>query len=321
MRQAGEEVAEAREVLGGFLPGLDGAPPCYAQGDPDRLELAERLRNDPRLKRVLQMAGKIERIAHKVRMVRCDDTYEEVVGIERGGDLARILPAELVGLCEDDDEIGDLLELQTLAKIAENAALQYQIQGRDRLGRGPIVMVMDESGSMEAPAGEGLSALEWAKAVALASLHTAVRERRSLALAGFDGQLRDRLWVTTRGEAMLEPLYEERRHLPDLKAAVWSILQRVPAGGTSFDAPLVWGLENGAEDDRADIIMLTDGNGYVSPGTMQRLERAREERDVRVFGLTIGDGHLGTLEQVCDEVVDLHAADDLATAVGGLGVH
>lgn len=326
LRDASDEVTEAREALAGFLPGTESAPPSHEQGSPERLKLVERLLQDDRLRKVLRIAGKIERVAHKVRMVRTEDAYEEVVGIERGGDVARLLPSELVGLGGATDEIGELLELQTLARISERAALQYHVQGHERLGRGPIVMVMDESGSMDMNAGDGLTSLEWAKAIAIASLHTAVRERRSLALAGFDNSIREQLWISPQGEIRAEWGTRSRwqydvpeyRNLTD---AVWGILNRSTGGGTSFDAPLVWGLENGAESDRADIILLTDGKGYVAPATLERLQQARETKDVRVFGITVGKGSLAVMEHLCDDLVCLDRAEDTAAAVGGLGVH
>jgi hypothetical protein len=58
--------------------------------------------------------------------------------------------------------------------------LQYQLIGNEPLGRGPLMVLLDKSGSMDGPRDI------WATALSLALLDQAQCERRTFALLAFD---------------------------------------------------------------------------------------------------------------------------------------
>lgn len=294
-----DDVADARESLNGVLPGL-GAPPARSeQESPGRLALIERLRTDARLRRVLQIAGRMQRIAERVRVQRTDDVPEEVVDVERGGDLGRILPSELVGLRHP------ALRRLALKGLAERSMLQYKLTGTERLGRGPIAVLLDVSDSMARPLC-GLRRIDWAAAVGVAAIRSAVLQRRPVSLAAFNGGIA-RSWVVPAG---------------DTKAAAAAVVEVAciqAGGGTRFDSAISWALDAGAERDRADLVLVTDGEDDVSKSVATRLADAKS-RGLRLWGVLAGDGGLDeSMRSFADDVAVLRDGVDVAQAVGNMG--
>jgi uncharacterized protein with von Willebrand factor type A (vWA) domain len=66
--------------------------------DDRKVGLARRLRGDPRLKRIAQLAGRFTRIAQQKRRTKVKHGAEEITDVELGNDLGRLLPVELVKL-------------------------------------------------------------------------------------------------------------------------------------------------------------------------------------------------------------------------------
>jgi uncharacterized protein with von Willebrand factor type A (vWA) domain len=105
-----------------------------------------------------------------------------------------------------------------LARFIEKQALGYEMIGREPLGRGPVIVLLDESSSMR-----DASKDIWSKAVALALLSTATKEKRNFHLVAFSARL--------RRDVSLEP---GKTTLEDIAKA----LDYPCAGGTDFDLPL-----------------------------------------------------------------------------------
>jgi hypothetical protein len=60
-----------------------------------------------------------------------------------GGDLARILPSEMLRFLDP------LTEDKAMLDLIEGRMLQYEIRGKQKKGKGPIVICIDSSGSMD----------------------------------------------------------------------------------------------------------------------------------------------------------------------------
>lgn len=299
-QKAVREVSEARSLLNGVLPGLGNPPSAHEQESPARVQLVARLRADARLAKVLEVAGRIRRIAERVRLQRTEDLRTEVVDVERGADLGRVLPSELAGLRHPT------MRRVVLKGIADRSLLQYRLSGQERVGRGPIVVLLDISGSMEC-AEAGMRRIDWASAVGVAAVRAAVEQRRQVTVATFNGAVQQHWTVDHRDPA-------------GCRAAVLAIATIGCDGGTSFDGPVSWALDAGAERDRADLVLVTDGEAdRLSPRTQARLDDAKK-RGMRLWGVLVGgEASLGTLRQIADGVAKLDGAADAAERVGALG--
>lgn len=303
--RAEQRTADAREALSGLAPGLESAPPTHEQADGARLRLAERLLAKPRLREVLRRAGRIERLARDRRTTRDERAKHEVVDLERGADLARILPAGLARLRHP------LLRKLALREIVERQALQYRLEGRETLGRGPIVVLLDRSGSMTG------SPELWASATAIALLGAGARERRPVTVAEFtatvDGVSRFAGGVGSRLSSH-DPGTVHATGI-ELSALALELAGRSSSGGTDFGPVLRYGLAAGALDDRADLVIVTDGLADADADAIAKLEDAKK-RGLRLFALTVNGGRLSpTIRAIADVAVDLDGVDDVGAAI------
>jgi hypothetical protein len=303
--RATQRVGDAREALEGLAPGMGSPPPTHQQADEGRLKLAERLLREPRMRDVLKRAGRITRLARDKRTTRDEHSRQEVVDIERGADLARILPAGLVRLRHP------LLRKLALREIVERQAIQYRLEGRETLGRGPIVVLLDRSSSMR-----GDPEL-WASAVAIAMLGAGARERRPVTVVEFTASV-DTVSRLVRGvgeRLSPEDPADVRATGIALATLAVELASRHSDGGTSFGPVLRYGLACGALDDRADLVIVTDGLATADEDALAQLADAKK-RGLRLYALTVNGGSLSpTIEAIADVAVDLDKAEDVGAAI------
>ena len=312
VRGAAGAVDDARELLEGLAPGLGTRPDAQDQEDATRLALIERVGSDPSVLRVLRLAGRVRRLAAERRKVRDEHARQEVVDVERGADLARALPAGLARL-----RAGGPMRLLALRDIVERSLPQYRLDGKETLGRGPIVVLVDVSGSMQGqPA-------DWARALAVATIGQAARERRRVTVAFFTERIEAAIRVDVDGTAYEVDRADARRlgrKLGGIAQASIACIRQGVGGGTDFTGPLQYALDAGITEDRADLVFVTDGQADADADTMAALHDAKS-RGLRVFGLTVNGGSVArSIAAICDEVVDLDRPGDPGAAIAR-GMH
>jgi len=256
----------------------------------DKLELFAKLEQNARLREVTALLGRLRFVAAAAHRQRPDQRPNELAEVKLGNDLARLLPTEIALL-------GDrVTETIFMRKFAERELMVYGLKGQPPNTRGPIIFCLDESRSME-----GQRDIT-AKAIAMSMLSVARADARDLAIIHFSSadQLEINEFPAGRGRAL----------------DVVSVLSHFFDGGTDFDAPLTAAIdlsERSAAFEKADIVMVTDGEALIGPGTRQRLADAKEKRGTRLFAVCVGtEGNI--FKGLADEVwssVDLSAeADD-----------
>lgn len=220
----------------------------------------------------------------------------EIRGIDRSGDFARMLPSEAVWL------IHPVLTRAWHARRAENALLVYRAEedaedlrlrdqdvadGGDvettRRDRGPVIVCLDSSGSMEGSAGA------LAKAVVLYLTMIAHDEERPVYLYTFSGP----------GDVVEHELSFDG----DGAEALLAFLVLDYGGGTDVAEPLRRALERheAAKWSRADLLLVSDGEFAAPRELVTAIAAARAERDMRVHGLLVGD-HTHAMAELCDPV-------------------
>lgn len=252
------------------------------------LDVARRVRNSPKLARIVALAGRMIATSRSKRASRTKYARSETCGVEPTRDLSRILPAELSALASP------LRTADLVRRLGERAALGYQVRGREREAKGPIVAMLDISGSMA----DGDRDV-WSKAVALALLDCARHDRRPFGVVLFNGGIVDSYLAPDPSKA--EP------------AALLSVLSREPAGGTRFAPPVDRAIEwiQGAKGTRgalkrADAILITDGEASADGSADRRAALAT--LGAHVFGIGIGVAGAG-LRAWADDVT---AIDDVS---------
>jgi Uncharacterized protein containing a von Willebrand factor type A (vWA) domain len=284
---ASAAVEEYRDAAAGLQRVMFGtsASGGAKQGVDDRkVGLARRLRGDPRLKRIAQLAGRFTRIAQQKRRTKVKHGAEEITDVELGNDIGRLLPVELVKLRHP--------RLHTLAlrDLHERQCMQYALTGKERLGKGPLVLLLDRSGSMD---GEKDT---WSTAVALALMGLAHTEHRTFAVVAFTDQI------------VFEAVVKPGENLNG------DALGLLCTGGTDIDTAMARGLDiidrNPGPLHEADLVLVTDG---ASPAERAvELKSQASNLGVTVLGIGIGVErcHLEPWCDVIEAVTDLNCVED-----------
>ena len=297
LRAVGKAVTEARKEVDelrdaacalGLGPGEPGS------NDPRAIAaLYARVRNDLGLRRICELAGRFRRVARSKQRQKVRHGLDDVVGVEPGGDIGRLLPAELVRLAVPE------WELDSLRRIVEHQALCREYHAVEPIGKGPFVVVCDESGSMEG------ARAHTAKALALALAWVARHQRRWCGLVAYSGGSGERLLALPPGR------WDE--------AALCDWLAAFIGKGSDLDLPLAelprMYEQIGAPPGVTDLVMVTDAQCRIPPELQKHFLNWRKAARVRAVALVI-DSPAGDLAAVCDEVHQVPALDPAGDAVG-----
>lgn len=232
------------------------------------------------------------------RETRLSDAPGELTGIHPSRQIDRMLGSEAVQIRHP------VLRKLWRARLAEGRLLTYQSEGvliervpdpqarataqaqpqHAPLARGPIIVCLDTSGSMQG-APERI-----AKAVVLEALRTAQREHRGCLLVAFGA----------RGEMLVRPLHDGPAGL----RALLDLLAMGFDGGTDVQSPIEYAVAQVHEAGwrSADLLIVSDGEFGCVPETLNRLDQAKAQLGLRVQGVLIGDRETMGLLETCDHI-------------------
>jgi uncharacterized protein with von Willebrand factor type A (vWA) domain len=253
----------------------------------ERLELGRRLARNRKIAELARMVGRFKQDALALRRKNLDRGQSEVYDVERGSELARLIPAELTALHHP------ILYRDFKRRLLEHEILQYQLRKDEEKGKGPMVVCLDLSSSMQ-----GEKEL-WGKAVTLTLMDLARRQRRLF-----------RAVLFSSGEASLKVLdmNTQRRYEPELPK-VLELAEYFPGGGTEFERPLDAAVEllGNKKLRRGDIVIITDGECQVSPEWLAQLHQRKDELQFKIFGVLVdvGSSETSTLTQFSDRITSV----------------
>jgi uncharacterized protein with von Willebrand factor type A (vWA) domain len=218
-----------------------------------------------KLKRIAEIAGRMRRVALQKHRTRTDHGADEVFDIKFGDDLSKLVPSELIALGHT------VLRRDFMVRFAERRLMQYDVKSLEKLGRGPIVVAIDTSGSMSGPKEV------WAKGVALGLMAIALEEKRDFAMILFSSA-HEIQSTTFTGRPDLETLMES--------------LELQYNGGTDFVAPLTEALKimEKSAFEQADLIFITDGICAVPAAFLADFNGRRRQKQARVFTVLVDQG-------------------------------
>jgi len=256
----------------------------------ERQALSKRLRSS-RMAAFISLFGAMRSLSIAARRRRVDNVPAEVAGLQTSDDLARLAPAEYLNLASAE------LESDFWMRYAQHQLSTWRTRGAERLGRGPIVLVCDESSSMTTPDIDGVTREAWSKAFVLAVADLARREKREVHYVGF----------ASRGQVYTRSLHEG--------AALWEVCEHFFGGGTHYEQPLQVALdvveEHAAQHPQSvhpDVVFITDDE-YTSIAApfLARWRAQREKHSIACYGVHIGPGKgsSGAMGQLCDTVAQL----------------
>lgn len=246
---------------------------------PVRLPTNGRALSDPRLQRISELAGRMYRILRASQRRRVHGIPEDVVGVQTGSDVERLVPDEIaLWAC------GGGARVDLAIRIEEGRAIHLEVEGTEHEQRGPLVVALDESGSMEGDRDT------WAKAAMTALTRLAWNDRRPVKVVHFS--------TATRTH--------------ELRPGNYAALQRAQltflSGGTYIGAALSVAADEVETWRRqgvqgADVALISDGTDDPA-SCAAALERFRGS-GVRLFGVAVECAFSGVLRRACAEYVQL----------------
>jgi len=251
-----EENDEVNEAISNLHGDSSGAGKHAADLEAKK-KLAEKLRKNKELKKLTQKLGALRKIWHERKKARkTRDTYESITGARFGDDVTKAFPAEVALAASPEGSALFALKYSQKTLLTKD----YTSTRRD-IGKGPIVMYVDVSGSMH---GE---TEVWSKAIAFVIAEEALKQNREIQIHLFDTQI--------NGSVKLQKDRKDNAQLIDF-VCTWTL-----GGGTSFNAVLAHALDKAKISERADVLMITDGHSDVHDNFIRRLNSFKQTNGVQ----------------------------------------
>jgi uncharacterized protein with von Willebrand factor type A (vWA) domain len=274
--------------------------------------------SDP-YKRIMKLAGRLKLSAKALKSKNKQRSVGAITSIERGGDIPRILPSQFAGLNHP------VLRRLTLARIASGDALQYKMEEKEKEGRGPLIILVDESGSMDTcddvyssvKSLKGMTNMTLANGLTMAMVSTALRQKRDVQVVGFTSFIKH-LTTFSKGKCtttLRRTRYagisdiERDGHLEKVSeaAAIGKVSRRMADGGTNFHRVMAGAFYLAQKNTKADIVFITDGGATLYDNEVAQYQAIKDNLGTRVFGVIIGDGVFGeSTKKLLDEEVNLN---------------
>ncbi len=246
--------------------------------------LRKHLNKSKKLLQIAKEAGRLKLVAAKKQRAKPVHGRDEVVGVVNGDDLSLILPSELLLLNHP------VLKMDFHRRFVERQLLQFEVHSTEKEGRGPIVVCLDSSGSMD-------GAREvWSKAMALATLEVAMRQKRAFRIIHFT-EVVNRIDDFPAGTV-------DPTKLMDSMAVFYS-------GGTRFAPALesaIEAMEKTPTLKKSDILFITDGECVVPDDFLEIYRAKKKTLGFTCYGIHVdapGDEPPHSLQEFCDTILGL----------------
>lgn len=282
--EAREETIRIKECLISLMGGLSaGKGAADLKNIPlrNQLSLADKIATDPKMQQIAEWAGRFKQIAQNKQKLNYTAAMERR-DVTLGNELERLLPMELALYTHP------AVRNEFLRRYAEGEIMQYEQKKREQLGKGPIVICLDQSGSMKLLDNQS-------KGFVLALLAIAKKQRRDLCVVLFSTSIQS--FTYEKGKITA----------PELIRLVRTYL----GGGTDFKLPLNETLKviNKSRFKQADVIFITDGEDELSEAFLNEFNQKKREKKFNVLSLVIGN-HTDVTEYFSDKVLHVTNFDE-----------
>ena len=257
--------------------GLEDAPLRKVSPD-ERLALANLLLNSEKFKKLMTLVGKFRNLAISTKSRAIRKRHGDVTSVTVGKDLTKAVPSELAKLGHP------LLKHEVLSRLANGKILQYETKPKDALGKGDFVACVDLSGTMN-----GIREL-WAKAVVLASMLTAVKQKRRFAIVFFSKTVKDVFVFDHHNRPTLEDLVR--------------IAETFYGGGKNFVDPLEKAMEL-TQNVNGDILFITDGICEIPDDFVQKFDEFKRKTETRLITVLINAKPSKAVKLLSDRIVEV----------------
>ena len=274
LEETNSEIVELVQAIkafgGGYDPGMS-TNPAQRLSPAQKVEMAQKMRDNNKLRQIADLTGRLTRIALKTQKERVQHEPDEVIGVKTGQDIPHLVASEMSLLT--DPALEDLFYL----KFAESKLTQYDLDRKENQGRGPIIVALDSSGSMTQPGGGGYSREVWSKGVAIAMMAIARLQKRDIAIIHFSS-----------GEQVKSFDFKKGQSAP---MDVVECAEFFYGAGTNYTGWMTQALKlvENSRFDKADVIIVSDGDIRLDQKVVENWNKARDERKMRCHSILIGE--------------------------------
>lgn len=280
---AAKEGQEAQALVTSFSLAAGGQP---GHVDPETARAAmEALQRNPHLKDLAEMLGWAKSMV-RGEWRKAPKGNKNMTGYRSEAlNPSRMAASEMVAMVSPEPA----LKIGFMKRVVEEAVVHKHFEGDEQQGRGPLVLVRDESGSMSGASHSLAVALEWAL------LEIARRDKRDFYSIPFSGPGQFEVWQAPKPGQ------------PD-PAGLLAHLAHFYGGGTEPYRPIEAALDViEAQDLEADVLVITDGS-FAQPQD-DFLTRAKEA-EAKIVTVTIGGWGDQVAGQFSHKVVNVQSLVD-----------
>ena len=287
LTETGKQVQEVSELCEAW--GLGTGENCQVAFQ-NKKDAIERIRRSSKLHKLTDLVGKFKESAIVEQKKKAKHGAVEIKGVTTGDKIQDTLPSDRMNLCNDITK-GDFYR-----RMSEHGVLQYSKESNKQKNKGPIIVCVDTSGSMQGD--EEI----WSKALTVGILEVAQMQKRDFACIIYSSHA-DKPIVIKKDEIAPQKIID--------------CAERFHNGGTSFEAPLNEALEliKDSTFKNADIVFITDGDCYVSDNFSRKFKQIKEDKDFKTLGVLVnmGCGHVSdsSLKEFCDNITLVSDIADL----------
>lgn len=286
LNQAADKTQQTKEDLVSLLSGGTTAGNGEAELKKipvrDQIKLAEIMAKNEKLREIAEWAGRFKAIARKKQKSKHKETVNRS-GVTVGAELERLLSSELAAYTHL------ITKWDFLRRYAEGQTMMYDARGKETLGKGPILLCLDQSGSMKQLDAQS-------KGFALALMMIAKKQKRDFAMILF----------STKVETFLYP--KGKITANDIGELASTFL----SGGTHYDKPLLKAAEllQQSHFQKGDVIFVTDGDGRLPESELETFLKVKKEQEVNVLSLALGPEKMDKLPKFSDKIVKASSFDN-----------
>jgi uncharacterized protein with von Willebrand factor type A (vWA) domain len=258
--QSAKDNQEAMAALAGSEAGKG-----IALNDLDqKRSLARKLSSNPGLKELVRRLGALRQAwADRKRARRSQTSYSDIVGAKFSDTVTKAFPAEIALAATGHGRALFALKYSQKTLLCKD----YEAKIKE-LDKGPVVLYIDISGSM---AGE---CELWSKAIAYVVAEECLKQKRATHIHLFD--------------TVVQKSIHLEKDRTDNERLLNFVLSWTTRGGTSFCSVIDHALTKINFVEKADILMITDGNAEVSDPFIRRLNAFKQEHGVQWSSFCIG---------------------------------
>lgn len=268
-----------------FGSSADDSPSAYSETPlKDKLQLADILAKSPKFKRVADWCGRFNLVANKKKKVKERNNISPN-GLTMGNDVSLLTSDELLNY------FNPVTKQEFLRRFAEGRTMQYDTKGSDTFGKGSILCVVDQSGSMNG------NLNEQANAFALALALVARKQKR------------DYVFIPFSSDIQREHCVHAKKGKLD-NAQLVKIATSFMNGGTNFESPLIYAERIISRDmPKADVIFITDGESSLSEDFVEQFNKTKRKNQTQILSIIIGERE-SDIKLVSDELVFVKDLND-----------